>query len=153
MFIFLRMLEKNFNGEIFNLAIQNIKIIDLAYQIKNHFLNLDIDIIQTRDDQDKRNYNVDIKKMLKVSKFKPRFTIEKGIKEIFDNLMIGKSKRTEKTSTLGWYKYLIDSKKTLDEVLINGKLFLKIKIFNLKMLNSLKKKKKKYKVTFLLDKN
>ena len=109
---FLRMLEKNFNGEIFNLAIQNIKIIDLAYQIKNHFKNLDIDIIQTRDDQDKRNYNVDIKKMLKVSKFKPRFTIEKGIKEIFDNLMIGKSKRTEKTSTLGWYKYLIDSKNT-----------------------------------------
>ena len=39
--------------------------------------------------------------------------------------MIGKSKRTEKTSTLGWYKYLIDSKKTLDEVLINGKLFFK----------------------------
>ena len=43
--------------------------------------------------------------MLKVSKFKPRFTIEKGIKEIFDNLMIGKSKRTEKTSTLGWYVF------------------------------------------------
>ena len=40
------MLEKNFNGEIFNLAIQNIKIIDLAYQIKNHFKNLDIDIIE-----------------------------------------------------------------------------------------------------------
>ncbi len=120
---FLRMLEKNFNGEIFNLAIQNIKIIDLAYQIKNHFKNLDIDIIRTRDDQDKRNYNVDIKKIKKVSKFKPSFTIEKGVKEIFDNLMIGKSKRTEKTSTLGWYKYLIESQKTLDDVLINGKLF------------------------------
>ena len=65
MFLFLRMLEKNFNGEIFNLAIQNIKIIDLAYQIKNYFKNLDIDIIQTRDDQDKRNYNVDIKNVKK----------------------------------------------------------------------------------------
>ena len=61
MLFFLRMLEKNFNGEIFNLAIQNIKIIDLAYQIKNHFKNLDIDIIQTKM-MDKRNYNVDIKK-------------------------------------------------------------------------------------------
>ena len=30
----------------------------------------------------KRNYNVDMV-LLKVSKFKPRFTIEKGIKEIF----------------------------------------------------------------------
>ena len=58
---FFKNVRENFNGEIFNLAIQNIKIIDLAYQIKNHFKNLDIDIIQTRDDQDKRNYNVDIK--------------------------------------------------------------------------------------------
>ena len=120
---FLKMLEKNFNGEIFNLAIQNIKIIDLAYQIKNFFKDIDIDIIETRDDQDKRNYNVDFNKMLKKAKFKPKYTIEKGVKEIFDNIMLGKSKRTQKTSTLNWYKYLINSKKTLDQVLIDGKLF------------------------------
>ena len=120
---FLKMLENKYKDEVFNLALQNIKIIDLAHLIKSYFKDTNVDIIQTNDDQDKRNYNVDYKKMLKKAKFKPSYSIEKGVKEIFENIMLGKSKRTQKTSTLNWYKYLINSKKTLDEILINGKLF------------------------------
>jgi nucleoside-diphosphate-sugar epimerase len=120
---FLEMLKNEYKDEIFNLSLQNIKIIDLAHVIKNYFKNINVQIITTSDDQDKRNYNVDNKKMFKKSKFKPKNTIENGVKEIFDNLMLGKSKKTIKTSTLNWYKHLIDSKKTLDEILIDGKLF------------------------------
>ena len=61
-------------------------------------------------------------KNAKKAKFKPSYSIEKGVKEIFENIMLGKSE-TQKTSTLNWYKYLINSKKTLDEILIDGKLF------------------------------
>mgnify|MGYP006097729653 CR=1 FL=1 len=120
---FIKMLEKNYKGEIFNLGLQNIKIIDLAHLIKSFFKNINVDIIQTNDDQDKRNYNIDCNKMLKRVKFKPKYSIESGVKEIFRSQMLGKSKKSEKTSTLNWYKYLISSKKTLDEILIDGKLF------------------------------
>ena len=63
--IFLKMLENKYKDEVFNLALQNIKIIDLAHLIKSYFKDTNVDIIQTNDDQDKRNYNVDYKKMLK----------------------------------------------------------------------------------------
>ena len=45
------------------------------------------------------------------------FETEKYISDLVEE------KTNKKTSTLNWYKYLINSKKTLDEILIDGKLF------------------------------
>ena len=120
---FSKLIAKNYKNEIFNLGIRNIKIIDLATIVKNCFKNKDINIITTLDDPDKRNYNIRFDKIKKIARFQPKFSIEYGAKEVIKKLEKGEIKKSEKTSTLNWYKYLIESKKTLDEILIDNRLF------------------------------
>lgn len=119
----LEVIKRNYNREIFNLGIENIKVNDLAFLIKSYNKNLNINIIKTPDDPDKRNYKVDFSKIKKIVNFFPKYTIKYGVMELLDLLQKRKIYRSEKTSTLGWYKYLINAKKTLDEVLINNKIF------------------------------
>lgn len=66
---------------VFNLHKQNVRIIDLAYQIRNHFP----DLIVERTDmkfQDLRNYRVSSEKACTVLGFKPECSIDDGIEEI-----------------------------------------------------------------------
>jgi nucleoside-diphosphate-sugar epimerase len=120
---FLKLVEKNYKQEVFNLGHLNIKVNELAYLIRNFYKGSKIEIIKSPDDPDKRNYNVDFSKIKKIVKFVPQYNIKYGVLEILRLLQQGKIFKSKKTSTLGWYKYLIDAKKTLDEILINNKIF------------------------------
>ena len=95
----------------------------MAYLIRNFYKGSKIEIIKSPDDPDKRNYNVDFSKIKKIVNFFPKYNIKYGVLEILSLLQRGKIFKSKKTSTLGWYKYLIDSKKSLDEILINNKIF------------------------------
>ncbi len=66
---------------VFNLHKQNVRIIDLAYQVRNHFPDLVIE--QTlRKFQDTRNYRVSSDKAKTALGFDPKYSIDKGIEEI-----------------------------------------------------------------------
>ncbi len=66
---------------IFNLQRQNVRIIDLAYQIRNHFP--DLVITQTpMNFQDARNYRVSSEKAQKVFGFCAAHSIDEGIEEL-----------------------------------------------------------------------
>jgi len=66
---------------IFNLHRQNVRIIDLAYQVRNHFPDLIIETTPMKF-QDLRNYRVSSEKAQKVLGFKPTHSIDEGIEEI-----------------------------------------------------------------------
>lgn len=68
-------------AEIFNLCSMNIKIADLAFHLKKHFLNLEIEKTQMPF-EDTRNYQVSSEKAEKFFHFKPQFTIDDGITEM-----------------------------------------------------------------------
>ena len=66
---------------IYNLHRQNVRIIDLAYQVRNHYPDSTV----TRTDmkfQDARNYRVNSDKIRSLLGWKPIFSIDDGIIEI-----------------------------------------------------------------------
>lgn len=66
---------------VFNLARQNVRIIDLAYQVRNHFPDLVIEQTPMKF-QDARNYRVSTEKAQKILGFKAAYSIDDGIEEI-----------------------------------------------------------------------
>jgi nucleoside-diphosphate-sugar epimerase len=66
---------------VYNLHRQNVRIIDLAYQVRNHFPDLSIEQTEMKF-QDTRNYRVSSQKARSELNFQPRYTIDEGIEEI-----------------------------------------------------------------------
>jgi nucleoside-diphosphate-sugar epimerase len=66
---------------IYNLHRQNVRIIDLAYQVRNHFPDCQIEVTDMPF-QDTRNYRVSSKKAQDVLGFTPKYTIDDGIEEV-----------------------------------------------------------------------
>ena len=83
-------LETTHTG-IYNLHRQNVRIIDLAYQVRNHFP--DMVIAQTEMPfQDTRNYRVSCDKAQSVLDFKATASIDDGIEEVKTLLDTGRLK-------------------------------------------------------------
>lgn len=66
---------------VFNLARQNVRIVDLAYQVRNHFPDLVLEQTPMKF-QDARNYRVSSEKAQKTLGFKAIYSIDDGIDEI-----------------------------------------------------------------------
>ena len=66
---------------VFNLARQNVRIVDLAYQVRNHFPDLVLEQTPMKF-QDARNYRVSSEKAQKTLGFKATYSIDDGIDEI-----------------------------------------------------------------------
>jgi len=66
---------------IYNLNRQNVRIIDLAYQVRNHFPDLAIHTTEMKF-QDARNYRVSSDKARQQLGFVPQHSIDDGIEEI-----------------------------------------------------------------------
>lgn len=111
-------------GEIFNIGSseQNYQIVNLAYLVKEN-IPFRIEVETAPDDPDKRDYHVSFDKIKNVLGFRPRYTPEMGIQEIYQALKAGKVDANDKTVTVRWYKYLIDADNSLSSVKIEGKLF------------------------------
>ena len=69
------------NTGIFNLHLENIKIIDLAERVKNLFEDVKIEKVDIKF-QDARNYQADGTKLRKNFNFRPKYTIEDGVNEV-----------------------------------------------------------------------
>lgn len=73
-------LETKHTG-VYNLHQENVKIIDLANQVKKHIPTVKMEIVDIKF-QDARNYKVNSDKARKTLGFKPKYTAEDGIKEV-----------------------------------------------------------------------
>ena len=74
----------------FNLHKQNVRIIDLAYQVRNHYPDVAIEQTEMKF-QDARNYRVRSDRAMSVLGFRPTTSIDEGIeevKELVDNRRI-----------------------------------------------------------------
>lgn len=69
------------NQGIYNLHLENIKIIDLAERIKINFEDVNIEKVDIKF-QDARNYQADGTKLRKDFKFRPTYSVEDGVSEI-----------------------------------------------------------------------
>jgi len=79
---------------IYNLHRQNVRIIDLAYQVRNHFPDLIIETVE-RKFEDTRNYRVSSDKAKNILGFNPTHSIDTGIEEIKSLLEQGRLRDTE----------------------------------------------------------
>ena len=86
-------LETSHTG-VFNLHRQNVRIIDLAYQVRNHFPDLVIEQTEMPF-QDTRNYRVSSDKAQQVLGFKAVSSIDDGIEEVKELLETGRLKDVE----------------------------------------------------------
>jgi nucleoside-diphosphate-sugar epimerase len=66
---------------VFNLSAQNVRIMDLAYQVRNHFPHAQLELVETLT-EDQRNYQVSAAKAIREFGFAPTATIDDGISEI-----------------------------------------------------------------------
>jgi len=73
--------KKTGKAEIYNICKTNIKILDLAYQIKKIFPKTSIEVTKVPF-EDTRNYQVSVEKAKKAFGFNPVYTIDDGIKEV-----------------------------------------------------------------------
>jgi nucleoside-diphosphate-sugar epimerase len=96
------------NGQVFNIGMENVQISSLAYRIRDA-LRIPCEVILTEDDADKRDYHVSFSKIQREIGFSPLNTIESAVNEIYFALANGTCERNETTSTLKWYKRLIEA--------------------------------------------
>lgn len=78
----------------FNVAKQNVRIIDLAYQVRNHFPDMAIEQTDVKF-QDTRNYRVSSEKAVAELGFRPHRSIDQGIEEVKELLVAGRIRDVE----------------------------------------------------------
>jgi nucleoside-diphosphate-sugar epimerase len=79
---------------VFNLHKQNVRIIDLAYQVRNHFPDMSIEQTDVHF-QDTRNYRVSSERAARDLGFKATRSIDQGIDEVKELLVDGRIRDVE----------------------------------------------------------
>jgi nucleoside-diphosphate-sugar epimerase len=72
--------EEKINFEVFNVGGKNQTVLELAKDVKK-VMGKDVKIIKVKS-SDKRSYHISSKKILKVLKFKPRFTVKNAARDL-----------------------------------------------------------------------
>ena len=111
--------EEKVNSQIFNVGstAQNYQIIKLAKEIA---ISINIQFRKRwYGDPDTRSYRVSFDKIKNILGYSTRFTVKQASKEIYDALKKGIVTDSIKTKTVEWYRYLLESKKTIDNVILN----------------------------------
>lgn len=76
-------------GNVFNLHSRNLRLVDLAHQIRGHFPKCELEITDIPTG-DARNYSVDSQKASNLLNFKPKYSIDFGIEEIKNTITEGR---------------------------------------------------------------
>ncbi|MDE1828863.1 MAG: SDR family oxidoreductase [Thaumarchaeota archaeon] len=110
------------NGELFNVGSdgQNYQILPLAREVA-HAIKIPFKK-KWYGDPDTRSYKISFKKIKEVLGYKTRYTVEDGAREIYANLKKGTLTDSVKTRTVEWYKHLLESKRTVDSIVIKNTL-------------------------------
>jgi nucleoside-diphosphate-sugar epimerase len=112
------------NGETINVGAneQDFQVIQVANMIRDVVPYTTVDVVP--DDADKRNYSVRFDKIGNVLCFRVNHSAIEGAVEVKQAIEKGTIDIDDvRTSTVRFYKYLIEADRILSEVKINGKLF------------------------------
>jgi nucleoside-diphosphate-sugar epimerase len=109
------------SGEIFNVGLANFQIRSLAFIVRET-LPIPVTISVAPDDPDRRDYSASFEKAKDRLGFTAVTTIEEGVREIYDALKYGTIEESAKTSTVKWYRNILDAKQLLDEIEFNGRI-------------------------------
>lgn len=112
--------SKLINSQVFNIGLNNFQIRNLAYLVREE-LPLPIEIDLAPDDADKRDYNVIFSKAEKILGFKAKTSVNEGVREIYSALKNGKVDTGTKTVTVQWYRNILEAKKLLDTISLDGR--------------------------------
>ena len=95
-------------GEVINIGSddQNYKIIEIAEKVKSIVGGE----IVFREGVDKRSYRVSFKKARQILNFNPIFRVEDGIKQVYNELLLGHLKLEPRWITVEWYRRLLKEK-------------------------------------------
>ncbi len=121
---FIKVIEapvEKINNQVLNIGLSNYKVLELAQLIKST-LPIELEIDVAPDDSDKRDYNVNFDKAKLVIDFEALISIEEGVKEIFHALVNNKVDTGPKTVTVKWYQNIIESKRLVEDIQLNGRL-------------------------------
>ncbi len=114
---------KKVNGEVFNVGDNslNIQIKDVAKAV-GRVLGREGDI-EIGGVPDHRSYKVKFDKINRVLGYKTQYSLEDGIMDVWNALKEGKTSYDDpKVRTVNWYRYLLESKKLVDEVAYRGEI-------------------------------
>jgi nucleoside-diphosphate-sugar epimerase len=109
------------HGQLFNVGFANYQVLSLAYIVRET-LPFPIEVEIAPDDPDKRNYKVSFEKLRTSIGFGPTVTIPEGIREIYDAMKAGQVFPGPETSTVGWYRALLDAERLIERVKLNGRM-------------------------------
>lgn len=108
-------------GEVFNVGKQNAQVLSVAYMVRETLpFSLQVEIAP--DDPDRRDYNASFAKIEKNLGFRAERTVADGVREIYEALKMGHVENGPKTSTVRWYINVIEAKKLVDSVALDGRL-------------------------------
>jgi nucleoside-diphosphate-sugar epimerase len=108
-------------GQVFNIGKQNAQVLSIAYIVRET-LPFPLQIEVAPDDADRRDYNVSFAKAKRLLGFEAERTIADGAREIYEALKTGVVENGPKTSTVRWYRNVIEAQKLLESVALNGRL-------------------------------
>jgi nucleoside-diphosphate-sugar epimerase len=109
------------HGALFNIGKQNAQVLSIAYIIRET-LPFPLQIEVAPDDPDRRDYNVSFAKAKQVLGFEAQHSIADGTREIYEALKMGVVENGPKTSTVRWYRNVIEAQKLVESVALNGRL-------------------------------
>ena len=109
------------NGEIFNVGLTNMQVRSLAYIVRET-LPIQVNVKIAPDDPDKRDYHVSFEKAKKVLGYHAKSSIEDGVREIYEALKYAEVEHTPKTVTVQWYKTILEAKKLVSEIELDGRI-------------------------------
>jgi nucleoside-diphosphate-sugar epimerase len=109
------------DGQVFNVGLENFQILGLAYRVREA-LPFHISIEIAPDDADQRNYNVSFEKARRVLGFEAEIRVEEGVREIYEALKSGVTDDGPRTSTVKWYRSILEAKRLLETIQLDGRI-------------------------------
>lgn len=111
------------NGQVFNIGRndQNLQVLPIAYIVREA-LPFFVKTEMTPSDADRRDYKVCFDKVNTILGFQPEMTPADGVREVYDALKAGRIHPDLKTSTVKWYKYLMEADQILQSIKLEGRL-------------------------------
>ena len=106
--------------QVFNIGLCNMQVRSLAFVVRET-LPIPVQVSIAPDDADRRNYSIAFDKAATRLGFTARVPVEDGVREIYDALKYGRVESGPRTSTVGWYRSILDAKRLVSAIELDGR--------------------------------
>lgn len=112
-------------GQIFNIVGENYKVLEMAHRTRKALreIGIDVKIEVNYDSADNRSYRVSGSKITRITGYKPRWTIEKGVQEIAGKLIDGVQPRDFENPIYYNIRWMLLLKEMEERLKVIGRIF------------------------------